>query len=128
MFVTCLPKPKTRPCYHDPNLNFPLSLHDQAHANGCLGNLFVGHKVYPDLKQESRVISPSKTNLFGWCKLISLIPVCLFLRIISSLYQSNPRKTCPIIFLSLMPLISSFLSKAYQLNLMIVFPPYLIRY
>jgi hypothetical protein len=42
------------------------------------------------------------------------------------LYQPNLEKTCPIIFLSLMPLVSSYLSKAYQLNLLIVFPPYLI--
>jgi hypothetical protein len=53
-------------------------------------------------------------------------PVCLFLRIAMLLYQANPGKTCPIIFLSLMPLVSSYLSKAYQLNLVIVFPPYLI--
>jgi hypothetical protein len=52
--------------------------------------------------------------------------VCLFLRIAMLLYQPNPGKTCLIIFLSLMPLVSSYLSKAYQLNLMIVFPPYLI--
>jgi hypothetical protein len=38
------------------------------------------------------------------------------------LYQPNLGKTCRIIFLSLMPLVSSYLSKAYQLNLMIVFP------
>jgi hypothetical protein len=42
------------------------------------------------------------------------------------LYLPNLGKTCPIIFLSLMPLVSSYPSKAYQLNLMIVFPPYLI--
>jgi hypothetical protein len=40
-------------------------------------------------------------------------PVCLFLRIAMLLYQPNPGKTCPIIFLSLMPLVSSYLSKAY---------------
>jgi hypothetical protein len=53
-------------------------------------------------------------------------PVCLFLRIAMLLYQPNLEKTCPIIFLSLMPLVSSYLSKAYQLNLLIIFPPYLI--
>jgi hypothetical protein len=52
----------------------------------------------------------------------------LSLWIIMSLYQPNLGKTCLIIFLSLMPLVSSYLSKAYQLNLMIVFPPYLIKY
>jgi hypothetical protein len=50
----------------------------------------------------------------------------LSLRIILSLYQPNLGKSCLIIFFSLMPLISSYLSKAYQLNLMLVFPPYLI--
>jgi hypothetical protein len=50
----------------------------------------------------------------------------LSLWIILSLYQPNLGKTCPTIFLSLMPLVSSYLSKAYQLNLMIVFSPYLI--
>jgi hypothetical protein len=43
-------------------------------------------------------------------------PVCLFLRIAMLLCQPNLGKTCPIIFLSLMPLVSSYLSKAYQLN------------
>jgi hypothetical protein len=38
------------------------------------------------------------------------------------LSQPNLGKACPIIFFSLMPLVSSYLSKAYQLNLMIVFP------
>jgi hypothetical protein len=76
MFVACFPKPKTRPCSylvnHDPNLNFLLSLHDQTHANECLDNFFVGHKAYPGLKQESRVMSPSKTiPLFGWWKFMS---------------------------------------------------------
>jgi hypothetical protein len=63
LWITCLPKPKTRPCSyvvnHDPKLIFLLSLHDQTHTNKCLDNFFVGHKVYPDLKQESRVMSPS---------------------------------------------------------------------
>jgi hypothetical protein len=77
MFVACLHKPKTSPCSylvnHDPNLNFPLSLHDQTNANECLDNFFVRHKVYPGLKQESQVMSPSKTiPLFGCCKLMSL--------------------------------------------------------
>jgi hypothetical protein len=133
MFVTCLLRLKTRSysylVNHGPNLNFPLSLHDQVHANECLGNLFVGCKMHADLNQESRVMSPSRTiPLFGWCKLISLITACLFLRIIPSLYQPNLEKTCLIIFLSLIPLVSSYLSKAYQLHLVIVFPLYLIRY
>jgi hypothetical protein len=63
LWITCLPKPKTRSCSyvvnHDPKLIFLLSLHDQTHTNKCLDNFFVGHKVYPDLKQESRVMSPS---------------------------------------------------------------------
>jgi hypothetical protein len=131
--VTCLPEPKIRPCsylvHHDPNLNFPLSLHEQTLKNKCLDNFFVGHKVYPSLKQEFRVMSPSKTILlFDLCKLMSLFYFCIFLGIMSIFYQLNPRKTCPIIFLSLMPLVSSYLSKAYQLNLMIVFPSYLVRY
>jgi hypothetical protein len=53
-------------------------------------------------------------------------PVCLFLRIAMLPYQPNLGKTCPAIFLNLMPLVSSYLSKAYQLNLMIVFSLYLI--
>jgi hypothetical protein len=48
-------------------------------------------------------------------------PVCLFLRIAMLLYHPNPGKRCLIIFSSLMPLVSSYLSKAYQLNFMIVF-------
>jgi hypothetical protein len=32
------------------------------------------------------------------------------------LYQPNPEKTCPSIFLNLMPLVSPYLLKAYQLN------------
>jgi hypothetical protein len=55
------------------SLNFQLSFYNQAHINECLDNLFVGWKMHADLKQESRVISPSKTiPLLGWCKLISL--------------------------------------------------------
>jgi hypothetical protein len=54
--------------------------------------------------------------LFDWRKLISLILVCLFLMITSLFYWPNPGKTCLIIFLSLMPLVSPYLSKAYQLN------------
>jgi hypothetical protein len=42
-------------------LNFPSSLHDQTHKNKGLDNIFVGPKVYPDLKQESRVMFPSTT-------------------------------------------------------------------
>jgi hypothetical protein len=41
---------------------------------------------------------------------------CLSWIIALLLYQPNLGKTCPIIFLSLMPLVSSYLSKAYQLN------------
>jgi hypothetical protein len=131
--VTCLLKPKIRPCSylvnHVPKRNFPLSLHDQTHATKCLDNLFVGHKVYPSLKRESWVISPSKTmSSFGWCKLMSLIQFCLFLRIMSLFYQPNLGKDYPIFSLNLMPFVYSYLSKAYQLNLVIVFPPYLIRY
>jgi hypothetical protein len=47
---------------------------------------------------------------------MSLFYFCIFLGIMSIFYQLNPRKTCPIIFLSLMPLVSPYLSKAYQLN------------
>jgi hypothetical protein len=77
ILVNYLPKPKTRPRFylvnHDPKLIFPLSLHDQTHTNKSLDNFFVGHKVYLGLKQESRVMSPSKTiPLFSWCKLMSL--------------------------------------------------------
>jgi hypothetical protein len=50
----------------------------------------------------------------------------LSLRIILSLHQPNPEQTCLSIFLKLMPLVSPYLSKAYPLNLMIVFRPYLI--
>jgi hypothetical protein len=38
------------------------------------------------------------------------------------LYQPNLGKTCPTNFLKLMPLVSSYLSKAYQFHLVIVFP------
>jgi hypothetical protein len=56
------------------------------------------------------------------------IPIlfCLSWRIALSLYQPNLRKSCPLIFFNSMPLVSSYLSKAYQFNLMIVFPSYLI--
>jgi hypothetical protein len=57
--VTCLLKPKTRPCSylvnHDPNLNFSLSFYDQTYVNECLDKFFVGHKVHADLKLGSRV-------------------------------------------------------------------------
>jgi hypothetical protein len=39
----------------DPNLNFPLSLHDQTHANGCLDNFFIQRKMCMGLKLGSRV-------------------------------------------------------------------------
>jgi hypothetical protein len=42
--------------------------------------------------------------------------------------DTNLGKDYPIFSLNLMLLVSSYLSKAYQLNLEIVFPPYLIRY
>jgi hypothetical protein len=41
--------------HHDPNLHFSFLLHDQTHANECLDNFFVGHKVYLGLKLGSRV-------------------------------------------------------------------------
>jgi hypothetical protein len=45
------------------------------------------------------------------------------LRVVMLLCQPNLGKTCPTIFFwNLMPLVSPYLSKAYQLNLMIVFP------
>jgi hypothetical protein len=43
-------------------------------------------------------------------------PDCLFLRTAMLLYQPNLGKTCPTNFLKLMPLVSPYLSKAYQLN------------
>jgi hypothetical protein len=52
----------------------------------------------------------------------------LSLLIILSPYQPNLGKSYLIIFLRLMPLVSPSFSKAYQLNFMIVFPLYLIRY
>jgi hypothetical protein len=102
--VTCLPEPKIRPCsylvHHDPNLNFSLSLHDQTPKNKCLDNFFVGPKVYPDLKQESRVIFPSKNHsLVRFVQDDVSIPVCLFLRVVMLLYQPNLGKACPTIFL-----------------------------
>jgi hypothetical protein len=120
--VTCLLKPKTRPCSylvnHDPNLNFPLSLHDQTHANECLDNLFVGPKMHIDLKQGSRV-HVLYNNLWLFCSHLSIlnyafarlvpanvsIPLCLSWRIALSLDQLNLEKTCPINFLNLMPLV-----------------------
>jgi hypothetical protein len=143
--VTCLLIPETRPCsylvYHDPNSNFPLSLYDQTHVNECLDNFFVGHKVHTDLKQGSWVrVLDNNPWLFGshlsilnyaFARLVQAnvsILLCIFLETMSLFYQPNPGKMCPIILLSLMSLVSSYLSKAYQLNLMIVFPLYLIRY
>jgi hypothetical protein len=41
----------------------PKLFHDQTHKNKCLDNLFVVHKGYPGLKQESQVMSPSRTIL-----------------------------------------------------------------
>jgi hypothetical protein len=49
------------------------------------------------------------------------IPVCLCLRITLSVSQSNLGKACLILSLNLMPLVFSYLSKAYQFNLPIVF-------
>jgi hypothetical protein len=36
-------------------LNFPLSLHDQTHANGCLDNFFIQRKMCMGLKLGSQV-------------------------------------------------------------------------
>jgi hypothetical protein len=54
--VVWLLKPKIKPCSylvnHDPNLNFPLSLHDQTHTNLGYGHtLFVssGHDLFGSL-------------------------------------------------------------------------------
>jgi hypothetical protein len=85
LWITCLPKPKARPCFylvnHDPKLNSPLSLHDRTHAKKCLDNFFVGHKVYSGLKQESRVMFPSKIiSLFDWHKLMSPFQFACFWR------------------------------------------------
>jgi hypothetical protein len=115
------------------SLKFQLSFHNQAHINRCLDNLFVGHKMHTDLKQGSRVrVLDNNTLLFcnhlsilnyAFARLVQAvvsIPLCLFLRIMLYFYQPNPGKTCSINFLSLMHLVSSYLSKAYQLNLMIV--------
>jgi hypothetical protein len=58
LWLVCL-KPKIRPCSylvnHDPNLNSPLSLHDQTHANGCLDNFFIQCEMCMGLKLRSRV-------------------------------------------------------------------------
>ena len=128
-----MPKPKIRPCSylvnHDLSLNFPLSLHDQTHTNKCLDNLFVGHKSVPELKTRiSSYISFQNHSLVRLVQVDVFILFCLSWRIALSLYQLNLGKSCLIILLNLMPLVSSYLSKAYQLNLMIVFPLYLIRY
>jgi hypothetical protein len=153
--VTCLPKPKTRLCSrlvnHNPNLyqsfkilpsfqtwmssSFSLLLHDR------LDKLFVGCKMHVDLKRGSwvRVLD---NNPWLFCSHLSIlnyafarlmqavVPIlfCLSWRIALSLYQSDLGKTWPINFFNLMPLVSPSLLKAYQLNLMIVFPLYLIRY
>jgi hypothetical protein len=54
--VTCLPKSRTRPHSYlvnlDPNLNLPLSLHDQTHTNLGYGHvLFIslGHDLFGSL-------------------------------------------------------------------------------
>jgi hypothetical protein len=36
------------------------------HKKKCLDNFLVGPKVYPDLKQEARVISPSQNYVLIW--------------------------------------------------------------
>jgi hypothetical protein len=96
------------------NLTLMLSVHDQTHVSGCLGNLFIGHKVYLGLKQESRVIVSSHNHsLVRLVQVYIYILFCLSWRIALSLYQPNLGKTCPIIYMSLMPLVSSYLSKAY---------------
>jgi hypothetical protein len=50
------------------------------------------------------------------------ILLCVSMRITLLLSQSNLGKECTINYLNLMPLVSSYLSKAYQFNLLIVFP------
>jgi hypothetical protein len=95
------------------------------------------------LRLQIRILSPCSwqltCNSLSGCvsildpALAQLMPVevsivfGLSLWIILSLYQPNLGKTCPIIFLKLVPLIFSYPSKVYQLDLMIVFPPYQIR-
>jgi hypothetical protein len=50
------------------------------------------------------------------------ILLCLSMRNTLLLSQSNLGKECPLVFLNLMPLVSSYLSKAYQFDLLIGFP------
>jgi hypothetical protein len=103
------------------NLNFLLSLHDQTHTNKCLDNFFVGHKVYSGLKiRISSHISILDHALIRLTQVDVPYLVFLLLRITLLLYQPNSGKTCPTIFLSLMLLVSSYLSKAYQLILDLV--------
>jgi hypothetical protein len=63
--VTYSPKPKTRSCSylvnHDPNLNFPLSLHDQTHANGCLDKFLYPTQDVHELK--ARILTPCSRYL-----------------------------------------------------------------
>jgi hypothetical protein len=111
---------------HDPKLNFPLSLHDQTHTNKCLDNFFVKKSVLGLKIRISCHVSILGHALVRLAQADVPYPVCLFLRITMLLYQPDLGKESPIIFLSLMPLVSPYLSKAYQLNLMLVFPPHLI--
>jgi hypothetical protein len=56
--------------------------------------------VYPNLKQECRVMFPSKNHsLVRFVHDDVSIPVCLFLRVVMLLYQPNLGKACPTIFL-----------------------------
>jgi hypothetical protein len=100
-----------------PKLIFLLALHDQTYTNNCLDNFFVGHKSVPKLKTRiSSHVSILNHSLVWFVQADVSIPVCLFLRIAMLLFQPNSRKTCSIISLNLMPLVSPYLSKAYQLN------------
>jgi hypothetical protein len=100
--VTCLLKPKTRPCSylvnHDPKLIFLLSLHAQTYTNNCLDNFFVGHKSVPGLKP--RISSHVSFQNHSLVRLVQVdISILFYLswRIALSLYQPNLGKACPII-------------------------------
>jgi hypothetical protein len=90
--------------------------HDQTHTNKCLDNFFVGPKVYLGFKQGSQVMSPlepfSCSADAGWG--LPCIWPLLADRHVTLLTQ--PRKDMSDHFLNLMPLVSSYLSKAYQLK------------
>jgi hypothetical protein len=59
---------------------------------------------------------------FGWCKLMSLLYFSSPRGLHCRFYQPNLGKSCLIIFLNLVPLIFSYLSKACQFNFMVVSP------